>query len=134
MLRLIAVFAVIVASTGCKSAVDSYDDTVTSTVEKSCNECAEEAGLTVAECIASIDAGFTEAEKECLKGVADRHSSVGPYFDCANREASEWSSCIDSAGCNDVALANCNERLTNINSVCPLPSGEAGVELAACFR
>lgn len=133
MLRYIVAAVTLVSVMGCKSAVDSYDDTLVSTVEKSCDECAEMAGITVDQCIALIGVGFTDAEKDCLKAVADRHSSVGPYFDCANDEANEWSSCVDSAGCNEVAIMNCNDIIEGINTVCPLPSGAAGAELAACF-
>jgi len=127
LLSLIATFGL-----GCANNVDSFNNTIVDTVDKTCERCAEDVGVTVAECMDLFDVGFSESQRQCFKDVQSRHDSVGPYFDCANEQAGRYATCVDDAGCNTVALEACGDILEGIGDVCPLPSGDALRELDAC--
>jgi hypothetical protein len=133
MLRILIASSVCFLAACGSHPVDSAADKAEDTVNQLCDRCAEDFGMTPLSCRANFEPYLIDAEERaCLKGVSERHESATPYFECVDDKASEYQSCIDSAGCNLAAIMNCGDILDSINDTCPLPSGDALAEIGAC--
>lgn len=134
MVRSILVASALAAAlAGCSNPVDSAFDKLTETIKTTCENCAADRGVTVDECRSVFDPILaTDAERDCLKAVADRHESANTYYDCADERAGQYQSCMESAGCNAAETELCGNIISSIDDTCPLPSEVVAAEIDAC--